>query len=223
MLLAGVELLDELLAPHGFRFEFRGADRGSGGEFAWGEYVRGERRLELHFRYSLGLVAYRVGGLWIAHEPYLRALGVPGEVAAFVGELLAKDAQERPESAAEVARSLQELSREHGISATELQGPPSGDVAETQPIDSTAVVPAPHHVDYATVAVPGTGYVPSHRVPWTGMHAWSSPDVRQPVAAVLDPDLDVAVLGWYGEWAQVQCSNGWRAWVDGRLLVPIWG
>ena len=66
-----------MLAPCGFRFELREAGRGSGGRFAWGEYVRDDRRLELHFRYSLGLVTYHAGRFSIAHEPYLLALGVP--------------------------------------------------------------------------------------------------------------------------------------------------
>ncbi len=40
--------------------------------------VRAPRaELELHFRSSLGMVAYRLGRLVVAHEPYLRALGVP--------------------------------------------------------------------------------------------------------------------------------------------------
>lgn len=52
-LLAGVNVLDSVLRRAGFVFEFREEDRGSGGDFAWGEYVRDNRRLELHCRYSL--------------------------------------------------------------------------------------------------------------------------------------------------------------------------
>lgn len=76
-LAAGVELLSPELAPHGFHFEPRGADSGSGGPFAWGEFVRDDRRLELHFRWSLGIVTYHVGDLSIGHEAYLRALSIP--------------------------------------------------------------------------------------------------------------------------------------------------
>lgn len=47
---------------------------GSGGAFAHGEFVLGDRRLELHFRYSLGLVTYHIGSLSLAHDDYLRAL-----------------------------------------------------------------------------------------------------------------------------------------------------
>jgi hypothetical protein len=39
--------------------------------------------------------------------------------------------------------------------------------------------------------------------------------------ARLDPGLAVQVLEQRPEgWAQVRCSNGWAAWVDGRSLVP---
>jgi hypothetical protein len=56
ILLRGKEELDPLLTPQGFYFEFRSEGPSSGGPFAWGEFVRGDRRLELHFRDSLGLV-----------------------------------------------------------------------------------------------------------------------------------------------------------------------
>lgn len=77
VLLAGVELLDPVLAPSGFKFELDATGCGSGGEFARGAYVRGDRRLELHFRHSLGLVEYCCFRSHLTHELYLRALGVP--------------------------------------------------------------------------------------------------------------------------------------------------
>ena len=70
-----VAILDDVLVPHGFRFHFRDEGTGSGGPFAWGEYVRGERRLEIHFRYSLGLVTYQLGARSLAHAAYITALG----------------------------------------------------------------------------------------------------------------------------------------------------
>ena len=42
------------------------------------------------------------------------------------------------------------------------------------------------------------------------------------IVATLDPDLDVEVLEWSGDWARVRCSNGWEAWIDGRPLIPVW-
>ncbi len=72
----GVEILTPVLAPHGFHFEFRESDKGSGGHFAWGQFVRGDRRLELHFRHALGLVTYHLGDVVLTHEDFMRvALG----------------------------------------------------------------------------------------------------------------------------------------------------
>jgi hypothetical protein len=59
-----------------FRFRFRESGLGSGGNFACGDFVRGDRRLELHFRWSLGLVRYHVGMGSASHEAYMRELGV---------------------------------------------------------------------------------------------------------------------------------------------------
>jgi hypothetical protein len=75
MLLAGVNILDGVMRAAGFVFEFRDEGRGSGGPFAWGEYVRDNRRLELHFRGSLGLVRYHVADHSASHEAYMRGLG----------------------------------------------------------------------------------------------------------------------------------------------------
>jgi hypothetical protein len=71
----GASFLGATLAPHGFRWVFRG----SGGWFAWGGFVREDRTLELHFRLSLGIVAYHIGNLGASHETYMQALGVWGE------------------------------------------------------------------------------------------------------------------------------------------------
>jgi hypothetical protein len=75
-LLDGAKILDLVLLPEGFRFQFREAGKGSGGNFAWGEFVRDDRRLELHFRQSLGLVRYHIGNQSASHESYMRELGV---------------------------------------------------------------------------------------------------------------------------------------------------
>lgn len=63
-------------------------------------------------------------------------------------------------------------------------------------------------------------YVATHRVPPTGLQAWATPDASQPAAADLAPNLDVQLVRWWGEWAEIRCSNGWTAWVGGRQLVP---
>ena len=75
-LLDGARILGGLLFKKGFEVRFRGAGTGSGGNFAWGEFVRADRRLELHFRQSLGLVRYHVADHSAFHESYMRELGV---------------------------------------------------------------------------------------------------------------------------------------------------
>src|SRR5215469_17249075 len=73
---AGVLAVAEALAPHGFTFRFRKSGNSSGGPFASGEFVRGDRRLELHVRESLGLVRYHLGSHSASHEYYMKELGV---------------------------------------------------------------------------------------------------------------------------------------------------
>jgi hypothetical protein len=67
--------LDPLLNSAGFSWVAGAVGQGSGGPFASGKYVRGDRELELHFRYGLGLVSYRIGKETVSHEDYIRFLG----------------------------------------------------------------------------------------------------------------------------------------------------
>lgn len=166
----------------------------------------------------------------IIHEPApdLRSSGAPDAVADLVASTLAKDPSHRPASAAELARALQDLARTNAVEPTLGVAPPriadpplerDGSIAPAErPITAETAM---HQPGYAEVASPATTYAPTHWVPWTGLHAWPGPDLRLPTVAVLDPDLDVQVLGWHGDWAHIRCSNGWEAWVDGRLLVPM--
>ena len=71
---AGCKILDEAMNLHGFLLVKVGSGISSGGDFACGQYVRGERRLEIHFRFSLGLVTYHMGSVSLTHEAYMRAL-----------------------------------------------------------------------------------------------------------------------------------------------------
>ena len=75
-LVEGAKILKEALSPYGFRFRFCESGRGSGGNFASGAFVRGDRQLELHYRRSLGLVRYHVDKDSTSHEFYMRELGV---------------------------------------------------------------------------------------------------------------------------------------------------
>ena len=77
-LLAGAEILAPVLRPHGFVFNLEAHDKGSGGHFASGAFSKDNRRLELHFRHSLGMVSYHIGQDSLNHETYIRLLGVYG-------------------------------------------------------------------------------------------------------------------------------------------------
>jgi len=74
ILRAGCEILNPVMLPHRFTFIEGLSGKGSGGNFASGEYVRNERRLELHFRFSLGLVTYHLSASAVSHLSYMREL-----------------------------------------------------------------------------------------------------------------------------------------------------
>jgi hypothetical protein len=79
VLIEGAELLRPLFAEHGFAFALLGGGESSGGEFAYAEFRKGERRFEFHFRHSLGMVTYHLGLESISHEEYMcSVLGGPG-------------------------------------------------------------------------------------------------------------------------------------------------
>ncbi|MDH6707479.1 hypothetical protein P3T27_004216 [Kitasatospora sp. MAA19] len=63
---------------------------------------------------------------------------------------------------------------------------------------------------------------PTHVAPPAGLATWAAPDPARP-AARLDALLPVRLVTRQGDWAQVLCSNGWTAWVDGRLLITLPG
>jgi hypothetical protein len=83
----GVELLTPLLESHGFSFVPLTSGPGSGGWSASGEFRRGRgdelRRLELHFRYSLGLVTYHVSARSLTHVDYMGALKASNQYPGF--------------------------------------------------------------------------------------------------------------------------------------------
>jgi hypothetical protein len=86
-LAAGVELLSPLMHGSGFSFASLTSGKSSGGWSSSGEFRReqgGElRRLELHFRHSLGLVTYHLGGITLGHADYMRALAARNEYPGF--------------------------------------------------------------------------------------------------------------------------------------------
>jgi hypothetical protein len=73
----GRKALDAVLVGRGFAYKETEGGRSSGGQYASGRYVKGDRYLEIHFRHSLGLVRYHIGELSLSHEDYMRALVGP--------------------------------------------------------------------------------------------------------------------------------------------------
>jgi hypothetical protein len=70
----GSELLKPLLLRHGFAFRALDAGESSGGQFASAEFKRETRRLEYHFRYSLGMVSYHFDSYSMSHQEYMRSV-----------------------------------------------------------------------------------------------------------------------------------------------------
>ena len=68
----GRKFIDPIMKANGFHWEDGLAGKSSGGYSACGQYIKGGRRLELHFRYSLGLVTYHLADASLSHEDYMR-------------------------------------------------------------------------------------------------------------------------------------------------------
>ena len=74
ILLNGVKILSVYLEPLNFKFQLLETGKSSGGEFASGQFVCGEKVIELHYRFSLGLVKYKIDNLELSHEEYIKLL-----------------------------------------------------------------------------------------------------------------------------------------------------
>jgi hypothetical protein len=78
MLLTGRKHVDPIMTTNGFVWESLGSGQSSGGSFDSGRYIKGDRSLELHFRYSLGLVTYSIASVALSHEDYMRHVAPAG-------------------------------------------------------------------------------------------------------------------------------------------------
>jgi hypothetical protein len=65
----------------------------------------------------------------------------------------------------------------------------------------------------------GPAWSPTHYTPGASIPAWATPDPSQPPVATLAPGIELVVESRIDAWALVRAVNGWRGWVDGRLLV----
>lgn len=180
----------------------------------------------------------------IADEPAPRLdrTYVPIEVRDLIDAMLATDPASRPASASAVQAALRSIAAQHHLEGLESRegveadaGPtpprPEPEASAMPPDDGATVVlgpstPGPGTMTPPPPVPPGTpppppaGYQPTHRVALSGAPAWEAPDPNRHAVAVLDPWLDVALVGQMGMWAQVLCSNGWTCWVDLRRLEP---
>jgi hypothetical protein len=94
---------------------------------------------------------------------------------------------------------------------------PRGGSPPRQP--APAPVSAP--IQLPPAAPPPTPAGPTHQAPPGGLRAWTYPDPSQPPAATIDAGVTFKLIEQSNDWAHVECTNGWRAWVDGRRFVPI--
>ena len=78
-LLEGVKILSTYLEPLGFQFKLNGTGNSSGGHFAHGNFYCGDREIMMHYRWSLGLVSYKVGNLVLGHEDYIDLIDKHGQ------------------------------------------------------------------------------------------------------------------------------------------------
>jgi hypothetical protein len=90
---------------------------------------------------------------------------------------------------------------------------PAKPAKSAAPASQSAPAPAP------IVAAPV--WMPTHLVPPGGMAAWDAPDPSRPPRVLLAERLELVVESSAGAWAEVRAVNGWRGWVDGRLLVGL--
>ncbi len=83
ILTEGCAILEPALLQHGFEYVPGVSAKGSGGRFARGRFVRGNRHLDLHVRRALGIVEYHVSEQSLSHEWYM--LAATGRRGAYPG------------------------------------------------------------------------------------------------------------------------------------------
>ena len=72
---AGARVIAEVVTPYGFVWVPGPTHRGHPGDSASGSFERGDRRLELHYRWSLSIVSYHFGDSVLSHVSYMRHSG----------------------------------------------------------------------------------------------------------------------------------------------------
>jgi hypothetical protein len=81
----GSEILKPVMNRHGFSFSIDGEGSSSGGNFAFGSWIKKDRKLEYSFPFSLGLVEFSLSTKAIEHEFFLWALSGEKHKAKYPG------------------------------------------------------------------------------------------------------------------------------------------
>jgi len=100
--------------------------------------------------------------------------------------------------------------------------PPEPKVEETAP--PTPESPSPFDLSDVRAPIPESIAAPlmpfeSRRVPAEGMAAWTQPDATAQPETQLGGGTDLVIIERTGAWAHVMAENGWKGWVDDRLLI----
>jgi len=82
---SGSDVLKPLLLRHGFAYRALDSGNSSGGQFACAEFRRETRRLEFHFRSSLGMVTYQLKSRSMSHGEYMRSVLVRSNASHYPG------------------------------------------------------------------------------------------------------------------------------------------
>ena len=117
-------------------------------------------------------------------------------------------------------RKLAQLRDEGIVTAAEFEAKKAELLgsAGTPGFAGSAARPAP----FAPPTPPVAGaWMPTHVVPAEGVAFWVAPDSSLPPAGQLTAYVELVIDSISGGWAQVRAQNGWRGWVDGRLLIPV--
>jgi len=69
------------MEANGFHWEDGWSGEGSGGSSDSGGYIKADRKLELHFRWSLGMVTYHIGPSCILHKDYMWSVAGKGNAS----------------------------------------------------------------------------------------------------------------------------------------------
>jgi RsiW-degrading membrane proteinase PrsW (M82 family) len=171
-----------------------------------------------------------LGSLWARRSARATAGRLHGRMAArLVGQLQAAQIEyalvrSTSDSAADPALDAERLKIRWIRS--QLAGTP---YMPTVLLPQPSVAPTPSAAGGAPLQVAGSTVVPGrpqatpaapiHLVPRGGMAAWPTPDGSRLPAVVLPERLQLIVEARSGAWAEVRAANGWRGWVDGRLLA----